>query len=155
MTVSLPYGEQREKETHTHTHRRKGDQMWLREEGERSEKDEQGIWTHWSVGAGHGEHTQLVHKHQGVLCGMLQDGRRLTQLHKERALTCTRDSIHIGWFSEAGLHEWLPFVIFCAGSCERLQLSLLGQFLSRRCFTLRITMKVEPRIVKQYNYYEL
>ena len=28
--------------------------------------------------------------------------------------------------------------------------SLLGQFLSRRCFMLCITMEVEPRIVKQY-----
>ena len=28
--------------------------------------------------------------------------------------------------------------------------SFLGQFLSRRCFTLCITMEVEPRIAKQY-----
>ena len=46
MTVSLPYGEQRERERDIHTQRRKGDQMRLREEGERSEKDEQGIRTH-------------------------------------------------------------------------------------------------------------
>ena len=30
--------------------------------------------------------------------------------------------------------------------------SLLGRFLSRRCFTLRITMEVEPRIAKQYKF---
>ena len=29
--------------------------------------------------------------------------------------------------------------------------SLPGRFLSRRCFTLGITMEVEPRIVKRYN----
>ena len=27
----------------------------------------------------------------------------------------------IGWFSEASLHEWMPFVIFCAISRERSQ----------------------------------
>ena len=25
----------------------------------------------------------------------------------------------VGWFCEAGLHEWMPFVIFCTRSCER------------------------------------
>ena len=30
--------------------------------------------------------------------------------------------------------------------------SLPGRFLSRRCFTLCITMEVEPRIAKQYKY---
>ena len=43
----------------------------------------------------------------------------------------------------------MPFVIFRARSRERSQ-SLPGQFLSRRCFTLCITMEVEPRIAKQY-----
>ena len=31
--------------------------------------------------------------------------------------------------------------------------SLPGRFLSRRCFTLCITMEDEPRIAKQYNCY--
>ena len=31
--------------------------------------------------------------------------------------------------------------------------SLLGQFLSRRCFTLCITMEVEPRTAKQYKFH--
>ena len=41
----------------------------------------------------------------------------------------------------------------CNLSCKKLQevaASLLGRFLSRRCFMLSITVKVEPRIAKQY-----
>ena len=41
----------------------------------------------------------------------------------------------------------------CNLLCKKSQevaASLLGQFLSRRCFTLCITMVVESRIVKQY-----
>ena len=47
------------------------------------------------------------------------------------------------------IHEWMHFVIFHARSHKRLQ-SLPGRFLSRRCFTLCVTVEVEPRIVKQY-----
>ena len=54
-----------------------------------------------------------------------------------------------GWFSKAGLLEWMHFVIFHARSRERSQ-RIPGQFLSRHCFTLCITVEVEPRIVKQY-----
>ena len=36
----------------------------------------------------------------------------------------------IGWFSKAGLHEWMPFVIFDTRSHKKLQLLLLGRFLS-------------------------
>ena len=54
----------------------------------------------------------------------------------------------IGRFNEAGLHEWMPFVIFRARSRERSQLSLLGRMLSR--LWLVITIEVEPRIAKQY-----
>ena len=49
-------------------------------------------------------------------------------------------------FSEAGLLEWMHFVIFRARSHSALP----GRFLSRRCFTLCITVEVEPRIAKQY-----
>ena len=52
----------------------------------------------------------------------------------------------IGWFSEAGLLEWMCLVIFRARGCSTLP----GRFLSRHCFTLCITVEVEPRIVKQY-----
>ena len=67
----------------------------------------------------------------------------------------------IGQFGEAGLCESMPFAIFCAGSCKG-SLSfvqevtkgcgchLRGQFLSRRWFTLCVTMEVEPRTAKQY-----
>ena len=55
----------------------------------------------------------------------------------------------IGPFSETCLHDWTSFAIFCTRSSERLQLSLPGWFLSR-LFTLCITIKVEPRIAKQY-----
>ena len=48
----------------------------------------------------------------------------------------------IWWFSEAGLHKWMPFIIFRARSCERSQLWQLGWFLSRHWFTLCITMEV-------------
>ena len=34
----------------------------------------------------------------------------------------------IGWFSEAGLHEWMPFVIFHAKSCNRSQHPLRANF---------------------------
>ena len=44
----------------------------------------------------------------------------------------------------------MPFIIFHKRSCERSQLPLTGWFLSRCCFTLCITVEVEPRIVKQY-----
>ena len=57
---------------------------------------------------------------------------------------------YIGWFSEAGLHEQMPFVIFRTRSHERSRLSLLGRFLSMRWFTLCITMDVSARIAKQY-----
>ena len=49
-------------------------------------------------------------------------------------------------FSEAGLLEWMRFVIFRARSRDALP----GRFLGRRCFTLCITTEVEPRIAKQY-----
>ena len=56
----------------------------------------------------------------------------------------------IGQLSKAGLHKWMLFRIFHTRSCERSQLPLPGRFLSRCCFTLCITMEVEPRIMKQY-----
>ena len=65
--------------------------------------------------------------------------RRLTG-----TLTCIRQ------FSEAGLREWIPFVIFRARSRERSQLPFPGLFLSRRCFTLCIIMEIETRIAKHY-----
>ena len=60
----------------------------------------------------------------------------------------------IGWFSEAGLHERMPFVIFRARSRERSQRHFRADFwvlcFALLCFTLRITVKVEPRIAKQH-----
>ena len=57
----------------------------------------------------------------------------------------------IGRFSEAGLHVWMPFVIFRTRSRERSQLPLSpGRFLSRRWFTLCITVEVEPTVAKLY-----
>ena len=53
---------------------------------------------------------------------------------------------HIGRFSEAGLLEWMRFVIFRA----RGRSTLPGRFLIRHCFTLCITVEVEPRITKWY-----
>ena len=58
----------------------------------------------------------------------------------------------IGQFSEAGLHEWMPVVIFHT-RCHEAAASLPGWFLSRHCFTLSITMEVEPWIVKQNKCY--
>ena len=57
-------------------------------------------------------------------------------------------------FSKAGLHEWVPFVIFRARNRERSLLPLSGPFLSRRCFTLCISVNVAnllspPPIVKK------
>ena len=52
----------------------------------------------------------------------------------------------IGRFSEAGLLEWMRFVIFRA----RSRSTFLVRFPSRRCFTLCTTVEVEPRIAKQY-----
>ena len=58
----------------------------------------------------------------------------------------TDTSVAIGRFSEAGLLEWMHFVIFRA----RSRSAFPGRFLSRRCFTLCIAVEVEPRIAKQY-----
>ena len=66
----------------------------------------------------------------------------------------TKTILSIGRFSEAGLHEWMPFIIFRARSCERSQLSLSGWFLSRRCFTLCLTMEVEPTTAKHHKCYQ-
>ena len=51
--------------------------------------------------------------------------------------------------------QWSWFVIFCARSSERSQhhFHCSRRFLSRRCFTLCITMEVEPRIAKQYKWH--
>ena len=50
--------------------------------------------------------------------------------------------------------SWSAWVnALCHLSCKKSQevtASLLGQFLSRHCFMLCITMKVEPRIAKHY-----
>ena len=62
------------------------------------------------------------------------------------------NSTIIGWFSEAGLHKWMPFVIFHARSRERSRAtSLPGRFLSRCCFTLCITMEVELELRSSTN----
>ena len=71
----------------------------------------------------------------------------LSKLHNPQSVAFSPKAI--GRFSEAGLHEWMPFVIFCERSHERSQHALPGRFLSRRCFTLCITVEVEPRIAKQ------
>ena len=50
--------------------------------------------------------------------------------------------------------SWFAWVnVLCNFSCKKsreVAASLLGRFLSRRCFMLCITMEVEPRIAKQY-----
>ena len=68
----------------------------------------------------------------------------LNVLHRRQS------SVRVGRFSEAGLYEWMPFVIFRAKKSREVPASLPGRLLSRRCFTLCITMEVEPRIAKQY-----
>ena len=50
----------------------------------------------------------------------------------------SRNKCAIGQFTETGLHEWMPFIIFCARSRESSQLPLPGPFLSGHCFTLCI-----------------
>ena len=57
----------------------------------------------------------------------------------------------IGRFSEAGLHEWMPFVIFRARNRGEVAASLPGRFLSRRCFTLYITMEVNQELRSSTN----
>ena len=77
--------------------------------------------------------------------------------HRELAICVVYDNtllvilfmFTVGWFTEAALHKWMPFVIFHARSRERSQLPLPGRFLSRHWFTLCTTMEVEPRLVKQ------
>ena len=53
--------------------------------------------------------------------------------------TRTNKLSHTGQFREAGLHEWMPFVISRARSHERSQLPLPGWFLSRPWFMLCVT----------------
>ena len=66
---------------------------------------------------------------------------------------------HSGWDSVAWCYwavQWSWFArvnALCNLSPKKSQevaMSLLGRFLSRCCFTLCITMEVEPRIAKQY-----
>ena len=64
----------------------------------------------------------------------------MSQSDVTQTVTC------IGRFSEAGLLEWMRFVIFRA----RSRSALPGRFLSRRCFMLCTIVEVEPRIAKQY-----
>ena len=57
------------------------------------------------------------------------------------------DAMQYGRFSEAGLLEWMRFVIFkFSKEVARGRSALPGRFLSRRCFTLCITVEVETRI---------
>ena len=54
-------------------------------------------------------------------------------------------AVQWSWFARVNAH--------CNLSCKKsweVTASLLGWFRSRRCFTLCITMEVEPRIAKQY-----
>ena len=82
---------------------------------------------------------------------------KATESFKEQICCCPSDfeclplsDGTVGQFSEALLHKWMPFVIFHTRSHERLQLPLLGQFLSRSCFALCVTMEVECRLAKLY-----
>ena len=69
-------------------------------------------------------------------------------------------SIHIRFDNTNQQHYWAVqwswfarVTDLCHLLCKKSQevaASLPGQFLSRRCFTLCITMEVEPRIAKQY-----
>ena len=68
------------------------------------------------------------------------------QLERVPTLRYTCRHAPTGRFSKAGLQEWMCFVIFRAESRS----ALLGRFLSRRCFTLCITVEAEPRPAKQY-----
>ena len=96
------------------------------------------------------KHTRLCLKHTMTAV----TANRLCLKHTKAAMTIealkrTRAVVTIGQFSEAGLLEWMCFVIFHARSRERLQ-HTSSQFLSRRFFTMCITVEVEPRIAKQY-----
>ena len=56
----------------------------------------------------------------------------------------------IGRFSEAGLHEWMPYIIIRARSRKRSQLPLPGRILIRCSVGLHcVTIEVKPRILKQ------
>ena len=57
-------------------------------------------------------------------------------------------AVQWSWFAQVNA--------LCNLLCKKSQevtVSLPGWFLSRRCFTLCITMEVEPRIVKQYKWH--
>ena len=59
--------------------------------------------------------------------------------------------MHSSWAVQWSWFAWVNAL--CNLSCKKLQeiaASLPGRFQSRHCFTLCITMEVEPRIVKQY-----
>lgn len=51
------------------------------------------------IGGGEGgKPTQLVEEHEGVLGGVVQDARRLAQLHKESALPCNTKRAGEAWW---------------------------------------------------------
>ena len=63
------------------------------------------------------------HKHTSVATKdmfLLQQKWYLCQL-PPMIVVYNQHNLAIGWFSEAGLHEWMPFVIFRARSRKRLQ----------------------------------
>ena len=51
------------------------------------------------------------------------------------------------------LHEWMPFENISRKKSREVAASLPGRFLSRRCFTLCITMEVNLGLRKQYKRY--
>ena len=83
-----------------------------------------------------------THIHAHILSLSLTHTRPRTHRHTQTTTTTIHTHTVIGRFSEAGLHEWMPFVMFHARSCERSQLSLPGWFLSMYWFMLCTTMEI-------------
>ena len=85
---------------------------------------------------------------QGVQIQWLTSPRNWTNYEQPVARIRT-----LGQFSETGLHEWMPWVIFHTVSHERLQVPLVGWFLSRRWVILCMIVEAEPRTAKLYKCY--
>ena len=95
----------------------------------------------------------------GLLGTRAQDGYLDFHTDPQWALNNTELAVQYMWVHGCWAVQWSWFSrvnALCNLSRKKsreVSASLPGRFLSRRCFTLYITMEVEPRIAKQYKFH--
>ena len=101
---------------------------------------------------------------QIAVCGMLTYRQPLTVWKQEGTSVLKATWLKRGLKNTISFYYWVVQWIWFARvnalcnlsrkKSREVTASLPGRFLSRRCFTLRITMEVEPRIAKQYKCHQ-